>query len=291
MSKSLSVIVPIYNEEENIPLIIPPILSYCHEKGWKLILVNDGSKDNSKERLQSFVSDESVLLINHKVNRGYGAAVKSGIYAAKTDYCITIDADGQHILDDIDKLFIRIQETDADMIVGSRRGLKSATASRRLAKGMIRLFARILMPLPVYDINSGMRIFDTKLGQKVAHLSPDGMSFCDTFTLIFISFKHLVLEETISIRDRLAGRSKARLNTAFETVMEILNFMVLFNPLRIFLPLALGFFIPGLIWGVHMFLLGKGISGGASVLMIMGVLLFLLGFISEQITLIRRNIK
>jgi glycosyltransferase involved in cell wall biosynthesis len=291
MPKSLSVIVPIYNEEASIPIIIPLMISYCRDKKWKLILVNDGSKDKTTELLKAFATEDLVTIIHHKVNRGYGAALKTGIYASSTDYTITIDADGQHVLEDITKLYEKMLETDADMIVGSRKGLKSANLSRRFGKGIIRLFARMLMPLPIYDINSGMRMFDTKLGQKVAHLCPDGMAFSNTFNLVFINFKYLVLEEPINIRDRHAGESKVRLNTAFETVMEILNFVVLFNPLRIFLPLALFFFIPGLLWGIHMFLMGKGISGGASVLMIMGVLLFLLGFISEQITQIRRNIK
>lgn len=291
MPKSLSVIVPIYNEEECITRIVPEMLNFCRERHWKLIFVNDGSTDKTKALLQSYADDDTVLIIHHKLNRGYGAAVKSGIFAADTDYCITIDADGQHVLEDVEKLFNRILETDADMIVGSRKGLKSANLSRRIGKGLIRLFARMLMPLPIYDINSGMRIFDTKLGQKVAHLCPDGMSFCDTFTLVFVNFRYLVLEEPISIRERHAGVSKARLHTALETVMELLNFVVLFNPLRVFLPLSIFFFIPGLFWGIHMFLLGRGISGGASILMIMGVLLFVLGFISEQITLIRRHIR
>ncbi|HPT71951.1 MAG TPA: glycosyltransferase family 2 protein [Candidatus Cloacimonadota bacterium] len=289
MLKSLSVIVPIYNEEINIPVILPPIIAFCKDKGWKLILVNDGSEDKSKEILQSYDNEDFVLIINHKVNRGYGGAIKSGIFAAETDYCVTIDADGQHVLEDIEKLYFRIHETNADMILGSRRGLKSANILRRIGKGLIRLFARMMMPLKVYDLNSGMRIFDTKLGKKVAHLSPDGMSFSDTFTLIFVSFKYLVLEEKISIRDRLAGESKVKLNTAFETVLEILNIMVLFNPLRIFLPLSILFFIFGFIWSIHILLKGEGISIGASFLMIMGVLFFSLGFISEQITQIRKK--
>ncbi len=291
MLKSLSVIVPVFNEEISISLFIPAIISFCQENDWKLIIVNDGSTDRTKEIIQQYISENSGTIIHHKVNRGYGAAVKSGIYAANTDYCITIDADGQHFLEDIGRLYKRIQETDADMIVGSRKGLKSASIFRRIAKGLIRQFARMIMPVPIYDINSGMRIFNTGIAQKIVHLCPDGMSFCDTVTLLFINFKHLVLEEPISIRDRIGGKSKARMQTALETIVEILNFVVLFNPMRIFLPLAFCFFIPGLIWGIHMFVLDKGISGGSSILMIMGVLLFLLGFISEQITLIRKHIQ
>lgn len=291
MNKTVSVIVPTYNEEGSIPVFFPVLHKFCAERGWHLIIIDDCSTDGTAELLKPYLSMPDVKVIRHKVNRGYGAAVKSGIGVAATDYCITIDADGQHYVDDMDKVYQRMIATDADMVVGSRKGLRSENRFRGAAKGVIRTFARLMMPLHIYDINSGMRMFSTAIGREVLHLCPDGMSFCDTFTMTFINYRHLVLEEHISIRERTSGESKARVRTALETVIEIINLIVLFNPLRIFLPVSALFIISGLAWGIYMFTLDKGITSGASFLMVTGILLFLLGLVSEQISQIRKNRK
>jgi glycosyltransferase involved in cell wall biosynthesis len=289
MSKSVSVIVPTYNEEGSIPEFFPGLVKYCAEREWRLIIVNDCSTDKTRELLLGYQDSPHVNIIHHKVNRGYGAAVKSGIKASDTDYCITIDADGQHYIEDMEKIYKTMQDKDADMVVGSRKNLKSSNLARGLAKGVIRTFAKIMLPVHVYDINSGMRMFSTVIAKEILHLCPDGMSFCDTITMMFISFSHLVLEEPINIRERSSGVSKASIRTAFETVVEIINLIVLFNPLRIFLPIAAVFFTVGVIWSIYMFILNKGITGGASFLMVTGILLFLLGLISEQISQIRKH--
>lgn len=291
MSKSVSVIIPTFNEADSIPTYFPALLKFCQERQWQMIIVNDCSADKTKELVEGYSGMANVTVVHHKVNKGYGAAVKSGINNAITDYCVTIDADGQHYIEDLDKLYNRMLATDADMVVGSRKGLKSETLAREIAKRIIRSFARLMMPVNIYDINSGMRMFNTSIGKEVLHLCPDGMSFCDTFTMTFINYKHLVLEEPINIRERTTGESKARIKTAVETVFEIVNLMVLFTPIRIFLPISVIFFVSGLLWSIRMFILGKGITGGASFLMVTGILLFLLGLISEQISQNRRHSK
>ncbi|MDD3236218.1 MAG: glycosyltransferase family 2 protein, partial [Candidatus Cloacimonetes bacterium] len=104
--RSLSIIVPIYNEAEMLPTVLPALLEYCGLNGFKLILVNDGSKDGSLSIMNKMCTDINfVCIINHKLNRGYGAAIKSGIEICETEFAITIDADGQHFLEDIDKLY------------------------------------------------------------------------------------------------------------------------------------------------------------------------------------------
>ncbi|MDD4310570.1 MAG: glycosyltransferase family 2 protein, partial [Candidatus Cloacimonetes bacterium] len=217
MSKTVSVIVPTYNEEGSIPAVFPELLKYCNARDWKLIIVNDCSTDKTPELLLSYQAMPNVKIVHHKVNKGYGAAIKSGVKAADTDYCVSIDADGQHYVEDLDKVYKTMIANDADMVVGSRKDLKSSNRARGFAKGVIRIFAKTMLPLHIYDINSGMRMFSTEIAREVLHLCPDGMSFCDTFTMTFISFKHLVLEEPINIKERSTGESKASVKTAIET--------------------------------------------------------------------------
>lgn len=287
----LTLIIPAYNEADNLSILLPELIQYCRLNNRKLIIVNDGSKDNSKEILErNKESNEVLSVIHHKLNKGYGAAIKSGIRSCETEYCITLDADGQHKLEDIDKLFDCLKSNDADMVVGSRKGFKSASFARGIGKRIIRMIAKLLMPVPIYDLNSGLKIYRTELAKKYIHLAPDTMSYSDIITLIFISNRHLVLEQPISINPRLKGTSTIGMQTAFETIMEIINVVFLFNPAKLFLPLAVICMLIGLIDGIPILLAGHGLSTGSMLGIFAGIIFFLLGLIAEQLSNIRKSI-
>jgi glycosyltransferase involved in cell wall biosynthesis len=285
----LSVIIPAFNEADNLKIILGPLIALCKQNNWKIIIVNDGSSDSTKEILGTFPVSGNFTVINHKLNKGYGAAIKSGILACETEYIITIDADGQHRLEDIDKLYKCLKATDADMVVGSRKGHKPASYSRGIGKSLIRMIAKMLMTVPVHDLNSGMKIYRTDLARSYIHLAPDTMSYSDIITLIFINNRHLVVEEPIINTARLKGKSTIGIETLFQTVMEILNIVILFNPLRIFLPIALICFIIGAGVGLPILIHGHGVSTGSLLGIFAGIIFFLLGLIAEQLSLIRRN--
>ena len=304
-ASQLTVIVPAFNEAENLGIILPSLIDLCRQHNWKIIIVNDGSQDDTKEILESFIHPSLpgkpacrtgrgpevrlITVIHHKLNKGYGAAIKSGISACDTECCITIDADGQHRLEDIERLFGCLRTTDADMIVGSRKGERSASYSRGIGKIIIRFIAKLLMPVPVQDINSGMKVYRTELAKKYIHLVPDTMSYSDVITLIFINNRHLVLEEPITINPRLNGKSTIRVETAFQTVMEIINIVILFNPAKIFLPLSAIFIISGLVVGLPILIAGRGVSTGSMLGISAGIFFFLLGLVAEQLSALRKN--
>jgi len=287
----LSIIVPCYNEEEALSSFLPSLVRFCTERKWKAIIVNDGSQDNSKQILESFLNEPCLTIIHHKVNRGYGGAIKTGIIQAQTEYIITIDADLQHYFEDIEKLARVLLATDADMVVGSRREQKETSWFRGLGKKLIRGVARMLMPLELYDINSGMKLYRTALAKKFIHLCPDSMSFSDIITLVFINNKYLVIEEPIKIKERTSGKSTIKVSTAFQTLYEILNIIVLFNPVKIFLSISLFFFLSGLFWGIPIVIKGHGISTGSLLAIISGILFFIMGLIAEQLSKIRKTLK
>jgi len=287
----LTIVIPVYNEQESLDMFLPEVIEHCKSEGYHLVIVNDGSKDNSLNILNSLQSksDFDFTIISHKLNKGYGGALKTGIINSSTDYLITIDADGQHYLEDVDLLFQKTLSTDADLIVGSRKAIKSATFARGIGKSIIRGIAKLLMTVPIYDINSGMKIYNTGLVKSYLHLTPNNMSFSDTIALVFIHNRHLVLEEPIRLKDRYAGTSTIGVKTAFDTVLEIINIIVLFNPMRIFIPVSLFCLLTGLFWGSYIFILGRGVSVGASTLIISGTIIFLLGLIAEQLSALRKQ--
>ncbi len=287
---ALSIIVPAYNEEKALQQHLPSWLDFCGKNNFKLIIVDDGSKDGTSKVLGA-VQDPCFSFIRNKVNKGYGGAIKTGIEAADSKYVVTMDADGQHYLEDIEKLYKEITAKDADMVVGNR-GNRASGLYRRLGKWMIRTIARILMPLPIKDINSGMKICNTSLAKKYIRLCPDSMAYSDTIALVFISQKHLVLETPIQVRERTSGKSTISTRTAFETISEIINIVVLFNPTRIFFSLAFLFILAGIGWGIPIVLLGKGVSVGAMLGIVTGIIFFFLGLIAGQLSMMRReNLK
>ncbi|MBK6878939.1 MAG: hypothetical protein IPG99_21510 [Ignavibacteria bacterium] len=120
-------------------------------------------------------------------------------------------------------------------------------------------------------------------------LCPDTMAFSNIIALTFAAQKNLVLEHPIGVRERTSGKSTININTAFDTILEILNIVMLFNPIRIFLPIALIFFFAGLLWGIPIMIAGRGVSVGAGLMMLTGVMIFLLGLIAEQLSHIRKS--
>jgi glycosyltransferase involved in cell wall biosynthesis len=285
----LTVIIPAYNEAENFVIILPRLIDFCNQHNWKIIIVNDGSKDQSKKILAEYPATENFKVIHHKLNKGYGAAIKTGIANCDTEYCITIDADGQHRFEDIEKLFAVMKSKDADMIVGSRKGIKSASYLRGIGKSIIRTLAKMLMYVPVHDLNSGMKVYNTRLAKEYIHLAPDTMAYSDIITLVFINNRHLVLEEPIVISERLKGKSTIGMQTAFQTVMEIINILVLFNPMKIFLPISLITMILTLAWGLPVIIRGHGVTTGTLLGFISAIIFFFLGLIAEQLSMIRRT--
>jgi glycosyltransferase involved in cell wall biosynthesis len=277
---TLSIVIPCYNEAKSLPVVLPELIAFVNERDYRLVITNDGSLDESLKILKEhFDNEPRCKVVNHKVNRGYGGAIKSGIQAADTDYVITIDADGQHYLEDVDKLFKLIVEQDADMIVGSRKGQQEASAFRGLGKSIIRAVAKFLMPMDIYDINSGMKIYNTELGKKYLPLCPDAMAYSDIIALVFISQRHKVTEEPIRIKPRVAGDS---------TINEIINVVILFNPMRIFLTIAICCVIFAVVWDYHIFIRGGGVSTGSGMLIVSGFIFFMLGLVTEQLSQMRK---
>lgn len=285
-SKLLTVVVPVYNEAEILPVVAPSLVEFCRTRNWNIIFVNDGSKDNTRQILSDLDSSAHVRLIHHKVNRGYGGALKTGLSQTTTPYVVTIDGDGQHDPRDVEKILQFAIDMDADLVVGKREA-GASNLYRSLGKFIIRNFTKILMPLPITDLNSGFKLYRTELVKRYITVCPDTMAFSDVITLVFLNERNLVLEHPIRITPRHAGRSTINTFTAFETVIQVLNTTVMFNPLRVFLPISMLCILAGLGWGIPIILLGRGVSVGAMLAIVTGLLFFVLGLLASQLSAIR----
>lgn len=249
-----------------------------------MVVVDDGSTDQTATLARA----AGATVVRHKVRRGYGAALKSGLAVAETRWVVTVDADGQHDPAALDGLLESALAADADLVVGARTR-ETAGAYRTTGKWLIRVLTQALVPNHLRDLNSGFKLYRTELVRRYLPLCPDSMAFSDVVTLVFLSQRHLVIERPVTVRKRQRGRSKVSTQTALETVMEILNLVTLFNPLRLFLPLAVAAWIAGLAWGIPIVLRGRGVSVGSMLALVTGVILFALGLIAEQLAAIRKR--
>ena len=288
--RDLTVVIPIYNEAESLPGFMPELVRTCKANKWQLVLVNDGSRDESAKVLSQYEDLPFVKVLHHKVNRGYGGALKTGLSSVRSRYAVTMDGDGQHRISDLEAILNFAIKNDADMVVGSRSGMEHVNWYRELGKWIIRNFTRILVPLPVHDLNSGFKIYRTRLAHRYLHLCPDSMAFSDVVTLLFLNQSHMVLEFPISVRKRIGGSSSISTHTAFQTIIEILGLAMLVNPLRIFLPLSIFCVAVGLLWGIPIVIAGRGVSVGAMLAIVLGTLFFFLGLIASQLAAIRLHL-
>jgi len=288
--QDLTIVIPVYNEAESLSQFLPALITASKTKNWRMIFVNDGSEDGSDWVLAGIEDDPLIEVLHHKVNKGYGGALKTGISAATTEYVLTMDADGQHDISDIDKLFALAQKRSADMVIGTRNHPRSASLYRELGKWLIRVFTSILVPLPIRDLNSGFKLYQTRLVRQYLSLCPDSMAFSDVITLLFLNQKHLVLEHPINVKQRTSGASSISTRTAFQTLIEILSLVMLVNPLRIFLPLSIICVFVGLVWGIPIMLAGRGVSVGSMLAIVLGALFFFLGLIANQLSAIRLHL-
>jgi glycosyltransferase involved in cell wall biosynthesis len=285
--KSLSVIIPAFNEEKSLGEVLPNVVEYCRLKNYQLILVDDGSDDKTGDLMEEFNRERFIKIIHNKVNSGYGASIKNAIKMAETDYVITIDADGQHRLEDIEKLFQLAIEREAEMVVGNRG--KSSGNYRSIGKWLIRNVAGALMPLNIKDINSGMKLYDRKLALKYCKICPETMAYSDVILLAFVFRKHRVIEAEIKTNPRKGGKSTITIFTAIDTLKEVINIIILFNPIRVFFPVGVLFILFSAGWEAHIFMRGNGVSIGSMLGFVTGILVLFVGLLAHQISAFRRE--
>ena len=283
----LTVVVPIYNEEQALPSFAPCLIELCRSRGWMTVFVNDGSRDHTSQVLDQLSASQVVRVVHHKINRGYGGALKTGISHVTTPFLVTMDGDGQHSPHDVERILQFAIESDADMVVGKRYGQVASGAYRTFGKFLIHSFTKILMPLPITDLNSGFKFYRTEFAKRYMTVCPDSMAFSDVITLVFLSEHHLVLEYPIQVSPRQGGQSMINTFTAFDTVIQVLNSALMFNPLRLFLPVSALCILAGFGWGIPFVLLGRGVSVGAMLAIVTGLLFFVLGLIASQLSAIR----
>ena len=286
ISPGVSLVIPACNEEQAIADVLDNLAIMAAGLGcaWEIIVVDDGSSDRTAQRVDA----TRFRLMRHAHNRGYGAAIKSGVRAARHDVIVITDADGTYPCAAIPGLLTRL--ADCEMAVAARTGANVAIpALRRPAKWMLTQLANYLTGHKIPDLNSGQRAMRRDLFERYERYYPDGFSLTTTITLAALTNGHRVEYVPIDYHARI-GSSKIR------PVYDTLNFIQLivrtvlyFEPLKIFVPASVTLILAALLIGgvsLTMQVLGHGrfMDVTTLLLFVTGLQLFAIGALADLIT-------
>lgn len=274
-----SIILPAKNEAAALELILPQLRElFANEE---IIVVDDGSTDQTLAVCEA----NSVRVIAHPHSMGNGAAVKSGARAATGDILIFMDADGQHRPSDISGLVEKFKQ-GFEMVVGARTSGSQAGVHRAFANSFYNKLATWMVGQNVEDLTSGFRVVKADKFRKFLYLLPNGFSYPTTITMSFFRAGLPVAYVPI-VAPKRVGKSHIRLlRDGGRFLLIIFKIGTLYSPLRLFLPISALFFITGLGYYLYTFLTVHRFTNMSALLFITSVLIFLIGLVSEQVTML-----
>lgn len=279
METRISVIIPARDEASALPACLRGVLEAVPD--CELIVVDDGSTDATA----TIAAEHGARVISHPYAKGNGAAVKTGARAAAGEILVFMDADGQHRPEDIPRLLAKLEE-GYDMAVGARGMQDHAGAHRGFANAVFNRLASWMVNHRVDDLTSGFRAVRAERFRRFLYLLPNSFSYPTTCTMSFFRAGFGVAYVPVSMPPRI-GKSHIRpLRDGIRFILIIIKIGTLYSPLKLFLPISGAFFATGLGYYTYTYFTSHRFTNMSALLFITSVLVFLIGLVSEQITML-----
>lgn len=281
---AVSVIIPAFNEAEGIAGLLEKLVALDYHKKYEVIVIDDGSSDSTAEIVNRF----PVRLIKHHTNKGYGAALKTGIRKAHGQKVVMLDSDGQHDPVYIPQIVDLLEEHE--LVIGERTSDSFQVKNRQGGKKLIRYVGEYLFDQKLPDFNSGLRGFDRDLIRGMLHMMPNGFSFSTTSTMAFIKEGFSIGKLPIKVTERQGRPSNVKfVRDGSKTMLLLFRIIMLFNPLKIFFPMSVLITFIGVIWGVYAYMFAGRFANSATIITMLGMFLFFIGLVADQISIMNRR--
>lgn len=273
----VSIIIPAKNEASALGALLPRLqVSHPHAE---VLVMDDGSTDETR----AVCAQIGVTCISSPYSMGNGAAIKRGARAAGGDILVFMDGDGQHDPADIERLIARLEE-GYDMVVGARDWESQAGVGRGVANTFYNWLASKMTGQVVADLTSGFRVVRADRFREFLHLLPNGFSYPTTSTMAFFRSAYGVAYEPIKAAQRIGKSHIKPLKDGLRFLLIIFKIATLYSPLKLFVPVSATFFVLGCFNYAFTFFSYGRLTNGSTLLWSAGVIVFLIGLISEQIT-------
>ena len=285
--KELSVAIPAFNEEEGILLVIQNLTKNL--PGAEIIVVNDGSDDLTEQNaIREGKKHKNVKIYSHIFNRGYGAALKTGMKNSTRKYIAWFDSDNEHKVSDLINIYDIIRSKKVACVI-SQRTNRSGTVIRGVGKWLIRMLARSLHINAGKDLNCGLRIFRRDIILNYVDVLPERYSASLTSTFLMVESGYPIEYYPITLLPRI-GASKVKLKDGFFAINKVLHLIMLLAPMRIFYQSGFVSLLIGFIYSFHQaFSQHEGFPVAGLVLIFSGFLLCAMGLLADQISSIRMS--
>jgi glycosyltransferase involved in cell wall biosynthesis len=279
MNEKFSIVIPAKNEAEGLKNLLPELRTLYSSA--EIIVVDDGSTDNTVE----VVVENGARVVSHPYSKGNGSAIKTGARSASFDTLVFMDADGQHQPKDVGRLVAEL-ESGYDMVIGARTKGSQASAGRAVANKIYNRLASFMVNRKVDDLTSGFRAVNAEKFLEFLALLPNGFSYPTTITMAFFRAGYSVQYIPIKALARVGSSNIRLLHDGVRFMLIIFKVGTLYSPLKIFLPISALHFLVGASYYAYTYItMSRFTNMGATMIMI-SVLIFLMGLISEQITML-----
>ncbi len=281
-SRSVAIIIPTY--KESLPVVqdtVSAIQQAFSNLDWNydILIVNDGS--GIQYDYSTLNEEEHVTVLEHDHNKGYGAAIKTGMQHTSHAWIGITDSDGTYPNHDFPTLLEKTNH--ADMVVGTRK-LSDVPWMRQFPKFVLNRYASFLANETIVDLNSGMRLFKREMALKFWSLYPDGFSLTSTLTMSAIGHGYIIENVPIDYYKRQGKSSIRPIADTYRFFKLVGRLGLYFNPLRIFGPIAAFCMTVGLVKGLRDYIVVSHVGNFSVSLFLAGLQIYLMGLLATLIT-------
>ena len=275
--KKVSLVVCVFNEEENIEILAGQITDALKNMDYEVIFVDDGSTDKTKSKIKS-LNDPKITLIELKKNYGQSSALAAGIDYAKGEFIVTIDGDLQNDPTDIPGMVELAEKDDWDLVAGIRENRKDHVVFRKLPSRIANAIIRKTTNVRIKDYGCTLKVFRAELAKSL-----DLYGELHRFIPVLASFEGATITQIpVHHHPRIHGKSKYGMGRTLRVISDLILMLFmkryLQRPMHLFGKAGVPIFIIGVIINIYFLILkimGQDIWGKP--LLLLGILLVILG--------------